>query len=201
MFKRWREGKKQRQQAEALYAHAVAAARRPSLYERYGVPDTLDGRFDAVLLHVFLLVDALAAKGPGGMALQRTVQEVMVEDLDRSVREAGVGDLSVGKQVTTMASACRGRMIAYAEAAAEEDPAVLATALARNVYRLDAHPAAPALAAYVQDRRNRLAELSVEDLVADGGLPDPDRVPPAEPSRPSPAGAGGADQKGSDDDQ
>ncbi|MGF1605481.1 MAG: ubiquinol-cytochrome C chaperone family protein [Rhodothalassiaceae bacterium] len=179
MLKRWRESKQVRRQAVELYAHAVAAARQASLYDRYDIPDTLDGRFDAVMLHVFLVLDAVAAHGPETLALQRALQEVMVDDLDRSVREAGVGDFSVGKKVHTMASACRGRLMAYSEAVAEGDRNALTAALARNIYRSDSHPAAPRLADYVQERRTRMSRLSLSQLVEDGGLPTLEQAPVA----------------------
>ena len=171
MLKSWRAGRQTRRDAETLYTQAVTAARHPALYGTYGIPDSLDGRFDAVLLHVFLLLDALAGIGPDTLDLQRALQEVMVEDLDQSVREAGAGDLSVGRHVQTMAGACRGRLMAYAEAARENDAAVLQTVLARNVYRQDSHPDAAKLTGYVIERRDALSALNLPAILRGEGFP------------------------------
>lgn len=175
MFNRWNRSKQIRRQAAELYARAVEAARQPELYQNYEIADTVDGRFDAVLLHVFILVDALATLGPETLAVQRQFQEVMVSDLDRSLREAGAGDLSVGKQVLTMASACRGRLMAYADAIKEEGDQALIIALAHNVYRAESHPKALNLARYVQQCRDLIAGRHVAALAAQG-IPVPENA-------------------------
>lgn len=115
----------------AAYAAAVARARTPALYRDWGVADTLDGRFDAVALHVFLLMRRLKA-APEGVILARSLAEVMIADMDRSLREMGVGDMTVGRKVRDMAEALYGRIGAYD--AAFEDRTALAVALDRNLY-------------------------------------------------------------------
>ena len=107
-----------------LYGAAVAAARDPYLYETLGVPDTLDGRFDAIALHVYLLVRRLNAEPEPGPALAQAVFDAMFLDMDINLREMGVGDLSVSKRNRAMWEAFHGRSAAYA--AAWNDPAALA---------------------------------------------------------------------------
>jgi len=118
-----------------LYAAAVAAARDPYLYTVLGVPDTLDGRFDLVGLHVFLLIRRLQAEPPPGPALAQSVFDAMFSDMDVNLREMGVGDLSVGRKVKVMWEAFHGRSIAYAQALDAGDDAALRAALVRNVWR------------------------------------------------------------------
>ncbi|RMD88065.1 MAG: ubiquinol-cytochrome C chaperone [Alphaproteobacteria bacterium] len=134
LFERLRARRQSRRAAFELYAELVRAARRPVFYERYAVADTLDGRFDLIALHLWLLLDRLAAHGQGKV-LQRALQEVFFADLDRSLRELGVGDLSVGKRVKRMARAFYGRVKAYEAPAQERDRDALAAALARNLWR------------------------------------------------------------------
>jgi cytochrome b pre-mRNA-processing protein 3 len=140
-----------------LYGAAVAAAREPCLYTDLGVPDTLDGRFDLVVLHVFLLLRRLAALPPPGSALAQAVFDAMFADMDVNLREMGVGDLSVGKRVKAMWEAFHGRAAAYQRAMDAGDSAALAAALARNVWR----GAPPAGAA---DRLARLAGAQAAHL-------------------------------------
>jgi cytochrome b pre-mRNA-processing protein 3 len=143
-----------------LYGAAVAAAREPCLYIDLGVPDTLDGRFDLVGLHVFMLIRRLTAPPPGdvpGDALAQAVFDAMFADMDVNLREMGVGDLSVGKRVKAMWEAFHGRAAAYQRALDAGDSAALAAALARNVWR----GAPPAGAA---DRLARLARAQAAHL-------------------------------------
>ncbi len=116
-----------------LYSAAVAAARDPYLYTALGVPDTLDGRFDSIGLYVYLIIRRLGVAAEPGPALAQAVFDAMFSDMDINLREMGVGDMSVGKRNRAMWEAFHGRSAAYA--AAWDDPAALAAALARNLWR------------------------------------------------------------------
>jgi len=153
--------------ADSLYTACVRQARQPWFYSDLGVPDTVDGRFDMVVLHVFLVMARLRDAGGDG-ELQRLFQECLFADMDRSLREMGVGDLSVGKRVQDMASAYFGRLQAYEAALHAESDDALREALLRNVWR-GASPgqeALAALAAYVLRQRAALAAGSLQDLCA-----------------------------------
>ncbi|MGE4047728.1 MAG: ubiquinol-cytochrome C chaperone family protein [Acetobacteraceae bacterium] len=118
-----------------LYGAAVAAARDPFLYTALGVPDTLDGRFDAIGLHAFLVIQRVKQEPEPGPALAQAVFDAMFSDMDINLRELGVSDLSVGKRVRAMWEAFHGRSHVYASALAQGDDAALAEALARNLWR------------------------------------------------------------------
>lgn len=121
-----------------IYNRLVETARAPGIYKKYAVPDTLDGRFDAIVLHLalFLVGTRAVLEAAGEGDLGRDLVAVFLKDMDRSLREIGVGDLSVGRQVKKMAAALYGRLAAY-QAALEGKgvEAALATALKRNLYR------------------------------------------------------------------
>jgi cytochrome b pre-mRNA-processing protein 3 len=125
-----------------LYSAAVAAARAPYLYASLGVPDTLDGRFDAIGLYVYLTIRRLSAADDPGVALAQAVFDAMFHDMDTNLREMGVGDMSIGKRNRAMWEAFHGRSAAYA--AAWDDHAGLAAALARNLWRGGEPPAGAA---------------------------------------------------------
>ncbi|MGQ0486054.1 MAG: ubiquinol-cytochrome C chaperone family protein [Hyphomicrobiales bacterium] len=156
-----------------LYAAIVAAARHPVPYADWRVPDSLDGRFDMIAIHAYLALDRL--KGCDAGFRQALVDELFA-DMDRSLRELGVGDLSVGKQVRRMAEVLYGRIAAY-ERALPQGPGALEAALARNVFP-DGAPAGSAakLAAYVRDGRDMLATLPAGDLL-DGRIAFPEPRP------------------------
>jgi len=122
-----------KRQAQQLYVAVVEQSRQPFLYKDLAIPDTLDGRFDAIILHMFLIVRRFRREPTARfLSLARMLQEAFISDMDRSLREMGVGDTGVGVRVKKMAGALAGRMRAY-EAAADES--AMAEALARNVYR------------------------------------------------------------------
>jgi cytochrome b pre-mRNA-processing protein 3 len=116
-----------------LYGSAVAAARDPYLYATLGVPDTLDGRFDAIVLHVYLVIRRLDAEPEPGAPLAQAVFDAMFLDMDINLREMGVGDLSVGKRNRAMWEGFHGRSAAYA--GAWDDTPALEAALTRNFWR------------------------------------------------------------------
>ena len=149
-----------------LYGAAVAAARNPFLYGSLGVPDTIDGRFDMVGLHVFLVIRRATALPPPGPAIGQAVFDAMFNDMDVNLREMGVGDLAVGRRNRAMWEAFHGRAASYRHALAGEDPAALAAARARNVWRgAAASPgSAAALAALVRAQDAALARQSLESL-------------------------------------
>ena len=121
--------------AESLYSSAVQAARNSVLYTEYGVPDTVDGRFEMIALHVYVLLRRLKTTGLEGKALSQSVFDSMFDDMDRTLREMGAGDLGVGRRVKEMAKAFYGRIAAYDDGLGEPDPGALRLALERNVFR------------------------------------------------------------------
>ena len=148
-----------------LYTAAVAAARDPYFYADLGVPDTLDGRFDLIGLHACLLIRQLRTLPPPGQAVAQAVFDAMFADMDTNLRELGVGDMTVARNVRAMWEAFHGRATAYDAALDASDPAALATALARNVWRGGEAPGAPALADVALAQLARLQACPPAELI------------------------------------
>ncbi|MBM3482655.1 MAG: hypothetical protein FJX66_05080 [Alphaproteobacteria bacterium] len=168
-------------QAHDLYVAAVRQARQEPFYAACGVPDTLDGRFDLIVLHVFLLLRGLKKGGEAGQRLGQAVLEVMFDDMDQNLREMGVGDLSVGKKVKAMARAFYGRSQAYGDALEPGAAAdALEQALDRNVYGRQAPrpPQLAALAAYVRAAADIALKAPYETVSAEG-IPYPPAPTPS----------------------
>jgi len=153
--------------ARALYATIVAQARRPEFYAGCAVPDSLDGRFDLVLLHVFLVLRRLKAGPAEARELGQRLFDTLFVDMDGSLREMGVGDLVIGKRVKAMVQAFYGRVEAY-ERALDGDEATLRAALGRNLYGTATPPEAPlaSLAGYVRREAADLARQETAQLLA-----------------------------------
>jgi cytochrome b pre-mRNA-processing protein 3 len=126
-------GKPKADPSDAVYAAIVAAARQPKFYAEWKVPDTMDGRFDMMVLHVFLVIDRLRSFGPEAEDIRQALTDRFFAEMDSALREAGVGDLTVGKKVRKMAEAYFGRATAYTTAMASGE-AALTEAMARNVF-------------------------------------------------------------------
>jgi cytochrome b pre-mRNA-processing protein 3 len=150
----------------ALYGTIVAQARSPSFYRDYGVPDTVNGRFDMIVLHVALVLRRLEGEPGPARVLGQGIFDRFCQDMDDNLREMGVGDLKVPKEMQRMGEAFYGRVAAYRAALGQNDDAALTAALARNLFDGNA-PGARRLAAYM---RQALGRLSGQDGIAEGRL-------------------------------
>ena len=162
LFKRKRHG----EAAEALYARIVAQGRRPAFYASLGVPDTLDGRFDLITLHAFLVLRRLKGERGETAALAQCLFDTLFGDMDSSLRELGAGDLGVAPRVKAMVRAFYGRIVAYEEAMARGD--ALDQALRRNLYGTTEPKAAQvaAMAAYLRREAEALVGQATGALLA-----------------------------------
>ncbi|GJD61532.1 ubiquinol-cytochrome C chaperone family protein [Methylobacterium frigidaeris] len=163
-----------RRAIEALHIRINAGARVPALYLDLGVPDTVEGRFEALCLHVVLVLRRLRhLPAPAADVAQDLVNSVF-EQLDSSLRELGVGDMGVSKRMKKLAQAFYGRASAYDAALDAGDRDALAATLARNVLAREEPEAARGLAAYVAAADAALAGTDLDALMATGpALPDP----------------------------
>ena len=159
--------------ARRLYDLLVARARAPIFHRQFLVPDTIDGRFDLLTLHAFLVLEALKSQGSAGARLGSQLASVIFAGFDDALRELGVGDFGISRRIKAMANAFYGRLEAYGAASSEE---ALSQALIRNLYR--GEPArrdeAAALAHYIASARRNLAAGApslVEGTIDFGPLP------------------------------
>lgn len=180
---RWLRGRaRTRRIGRVLYDSIVAQARVEAFYRALRVPDTMEGRFELIVLHMHLVLERLRREGEPGAALSRAVIESFVSDMDDNMREMGVGDLSVPRRVKRTAAALFERSRSYAAAQhASAGPEVLPAALAEHIYGgFGAAPDGPLrLAAYARDA---MAGLERQDMVAlaDGHVAFPPvAVPPS----------------------
>jgi cytochrome b pre-mRNA-processing protein 3 len=166
MLKAFRQRNERRRTAEMLCARVSAQARDPAFYAGFGVSDTFDGRFDLLVLHAWLVLDALQDRGERDLA-QRLVDALFI-CLDEALREQGAGDMSMRRRMKKMAEAFYGRLAAYGEARTE---AGLAAALVRNVYRGEAAriEQSARLAKYAWAARTRLGQSRLAEGEADFG--------------------------------
>jgi cytochrome b pre-mRNA-processing protein 3 len=138
-----------------LYGAIVAQARRPEFYEEFGIADSVEGRFELIVLHLAVVLRRLERE-PQGATLGRALLDAFGRDMDHNLREMGVGDLAVPKQIKRMMEAFYGRARSYESALAADDPAALAQALGRNVFVGGAAGGVARLADYVRRAAGQL---------------------------------------------
>ena len=159
-----------------LYGAIVAQARLPAFYVEFGVPDTIEGRFDLLVLHLVLVLRRLSRAGDRGRAVGQQLFDAFCRDLDGNLREMGVGDLTVPKRMRRFGEAFYGRQAAYLAALDAENPADFENALSRNILQVDGIDArAACLARYARSVAGQLD--AQEDAGLFGGamdFPDPE---------------------------
>jgi cytochrome b pre-mRNA-processing protein 3 len=132
----------------SLYGMIVAQARQPAFYVHYGVPDTVQGRFDLIVLHLVLVLRRFDRAGDQGRLFGQRLFDAFCRDLDGNLREMGIGDLAVPKHMQRFGEAFYGRQAAYLGALDAPDPRDFENALARNILVGEAPERAADLARY-----------------------------------------------------
>lgn len=157
---------------QRLYGAIVAHSREPVFYTDYGVADTIEGRFEMILAHAFLLFHRLKEESEEHRALGQGVFDAFCTDMDANLREMGVGDLTVPKKMKKVAEAFYGRVGAYDGPVDAGDPVALADAVLRNVFasRPEHGLQARAFAAYMIEAAATLRAVPYATL-AGGAFP------------------------------
>jgi cytochrome b pre-mRNA-processing protein 3 len=147
----------------AVYDAIVAQSRQEKFYAEWDVSDTVTGRFDMICLHMALVLHRLRAEQE---QFSQDLFDLFFMDMDRSLREMGVGDISVPKRITKMGGVFYGLLEKLTEAFDNDDEEALAQAIRRNVAGAEKSENALELADYLQKLRARLAKQSPQDIVA-----------------------------------
>lgn len=158
------------QDAARLLDAVTQASRRPALFGAGRIPDTLEGRFEALALHGALAMIRIRAD-EGAAPLAQVFADRFFRAVDAGLRESGVGDTAVPKRMQKLAGAFYGRLEAYGGAIAAGDAAALTAAVGRNVFADEAHAFAPALAAHMLDAAGHQAQAPVDALFSPAGWP------------------------------
>jgi cytochrome b pre-mRNA-processing protein 3 len=158
-----KESAARKRHASRLYDGLVTRAREPVFFTSFAVADSVDGRFDMLAFHAWLVLAELKGRPPA-----QELTNVIFTGFDEAMRERGAGDIGIGHRLKDMGKAFYGRMAAYDAAKSGEE---LAAALTKNLWRGAGHEAqASALAAYAAGARKHLA-AGLPDSLDFGPLP------------------------------
>ena len=148
---------------EAIYGMIVTQAREPLFYRDLAVPDTVNGRFDLLVLHLWMVLRRLTPV-EGGVALSQGLFDRFCDDMDGNLREMGVGDLTVPKRMQAFGEAFYGRTAAY-DLALSGGSEALAQALGKNILNGGELDKARRLAIYAEAAIAALADLDEATLL------------------------------------
>jgi cytochrome b pre-mRNA-processing protein 3 len=151
---------------EAIYGMIVTQAREPLFYRDLGVPDTVDGRFDLLILHLWMVLRRFRSAHDAANASQGLFDR-FCEDMDANLREMGVGDLTVPKRMQAFGEAFYGRAAAY-DAAFTAGADAPAYALRKNILNGEDMENARRLATYAQAVMADLERLDDAAFLAAG---------------------------------
>ena len=157
---------------DALYGMIVAQARSPAFYRSFGVPDSVTGRLEMILIHTFLFSRRTRSGSAAMSQLGQGVFDRFCDDMDGNLREMGIGDLAVPKHMQRIGEAFYGRAAAY-DAGMAADDGMLVQALMRNVFSGGAPDGARRLAAYITAADTELTHQDDTNL-AQGRISFPD---------------------------
>lgn len=165
----------QNRNIHALYGVIVAQARSPAFYTAYGVADTVEGRFELIVLHLVLLLERLG-RDEAAASVGQQLFDVFCRDLDDNLREMGVGDLAVPRKMRRFGEAFYGRQGAYRAALASADAQALEKAFARNIFGTDGVDDRAARLARYARALVRLLDAEAEDALVAGkaAFPSPE---------------------------
>jgi cytochrome b pre-mRNA-processing protein 3 len=161
---------------EAIYGMIVTQTREPAFYRNLGVPDTVNGRFDLLVLHLWLVLRRFRSTAEAKDASQALFDR-FCEDMDANLREMGVGDLTVPKRMQAFGEAFYGRAAAY-DVAFDAGGDAPAKALCKNILNGEGMENAQQLAAYARTVMGRLDGLDAAVFeAADWAFPAPSGGP------------------------
>lgn len=165
--------------AQQIYGAVVAQSRQPAFYLRYGIEDTVTGRFDILCLHVFLLSNRLAGEGdPAARALGQEVFDRFTDDVDRALREIGIGDVSVPKRKKRLIRGFYGQVDDFAAPLDAGDATGLAAKADARFFGSAGDARADLLAHYMLKARDRLKAMPLAEIAAARiEWPDPEEIP------------------------
>lgn len=169
--------------AHALYGAVVARARDPRFYQEFGVPDTFDGRFEMLVMHLFMLHARLKDEALSARHVSQLVFDAFIDDMDSALREAAVGDQTVPKRIAKMTQVFYGRTGAFEAAlAAKDTKSEVAAVITRNLYPDDdsegrEHLLADYMVSQVVDLENKtVAQIVSEHAIFDQAFSKEEKV-------------------------
>ena len=114
---------KMQETAEAWFRQIQARIRLPIFYTQYGIPDTFYGRYELLALHLVIVMEACRHQLPEEFAseINQALFTYSFRQVERSLRELGVGDMGVPKRMRRLMKGFNGRLQALSTIGMADD--------------------------------------------------------------------------------
>lgn len=168
MFGLFKKKSKFEDEAHRVFALIQDHSRAPVFYEDFKIPDTFDGRFDALTLHLFFIIHRLKSD-TSGRAFSQTLFDCAFSTIDQGYRQIGISDMGVPKRMKKLMLAFNGRIHAYDEAIDQGDKRAFVAALDKNIYNIvaleDDSAVLAGLSDYAFGVMEYLSGLDAQDII------------------------------------
>ncbi|MBT3070607.1 MULTISPECIES: ubiquinol-cytochrome C chaperone family protein [Rhodomicrobium] len=131
------------------------------------MPDTLSGRFDMLVIHMFIVMQNLKLGANEGKLLGKEIIEAFVREMDSMVRDLGIADAYVAQEVRKIADLFYRQLVVYTNAVEQKNKAALAEAIWKSFQSGDenADVAADELADYIFHSIKNVGEMPLNMLL------------------------------------
>ena len=152
---------------DSFYQKIVNVSRNKVFYGRLKVPDTLDGRYDLLVLFSIIFIFSLIRSDKKGVELSQILFDKIFLDLDLTLRELGAGDAGVHIKIKNMIKSYMGRQKTYCYCLENNDFVKLEKHIIKNVYRnvsqLDNEP--KLLTSYCEECIFNFEKINIDDFL------------------------------------
>ncbi|HFB2048614.1 MAG: hypothetical protein HRT83_04685 [Hyphomicrobiaceae bacterium] len=156
-----------------IYGTIVEQIRNPIFYVRYGVQDTIVGRYELLVLHIAIILAILRLYEPANGPLSRGIVEAFVTDMDDNMREMGIGDMSVPRQVKKVSAGLLERSRDYIKSLQDNNELVLGSHLVQHLGNNNKELEITGLTRYVIATYNELSKNPKDIAKLVKSFPDP----------------------------
>ena len=122
-----------------IYTNIIKTSRNKSFFLDFNVDDTVEGRFDIIILHSFIIFNFFIYINDQKSSLPQMLFDHMFLDFDSSLREMGFGDIAVNKRMKQFIKAFYGRIENYSKSLSQfnefGDDTFLKETILRNIYK------------------------------------------------------------------
>ena len=124
---------------ENIYTNIVKTSRNKNFFLDFNVEDTVEGRFDIIILHSFIVFQFFLHIGQKKSTLSQLLFDHMFADFDNNLREMGFGDIAVNKRMKQFIKAFYGRISNYSKSLSHfeqiYDDTMLKKTILKNIYK------------------------------------------------------------------
>ena len=150
---------------EILYRKILQTSYNNWFYKDLKVDDTIEGRFEIIVLHIFVLFKILDERNEENTFFKQKLLETFIEELDSTYREIGISDNTFAKKMKIAVQSIYGRIDSYNNQFDNID--LFSESLQRNIWPLEKGKIKESklLSNYVYDKIKKYKNKGYKDII------------------------------------